>query len=90
MANACHKNQIAGLVEFVARQITAAPTRNNEFSKSTLNGSPDARLMRQNLQSIQDEIQQFTSPSRPSNASRLRHTLDMRISPCVLGQDLVA
>ncbi|MDD2811483.1 MAG: hypothetical protein PHS22_17985, partial [Rhodoferax sp.] len=60
MANACHKNQIAGLVEFVARQITAAPTRNNEFSQSTLNGSTDAGLMRQNLQSVQDEVQQLT------------------------------
>jgi hypothetical protein len=61
MPNACHKNQIAGIVEFVARQITAAPTRNNEFSQSTLNRPSDARLMGQNLQSIKDEIQQLTS-----------------------------
>ena len=61
MANACHKNKISGLIEFVARQITAAPTRNNEFSQSTLNGPSDARLMSQDLQSIQDEIQQLAS-----------------------------
>ncbi|MEN9398050.1 MAG: hypothetical protein RLZ81_2580 [Pseudomonadota bacterium] len=57
MTYACHKNQIASLVEFVARQITATPTRNDEFSQSTLNRPPDAGLMRQNLQSVQDEIQ---------------------------------
>ena len=60
MTNACHKNQIAGFVKFVARQIAAAPTRNNEFSQSTLNWPPDAGLMRQNLQSVQDEVQQLT------------------------------
>lgn len=61
MANACYKNQIAGLFEFVARQITAAPARNDEFSQSTLNRPSDAGLMRQDLQSVQDEIQQLTS-----------------------------
>jgi len=61
MADACHKNQIAGLVEFVAGQITVAPTRNNEFSQSTFNWPADAGLMRQNLQSVQDEIEQLTS-----------------------------
>ncbi len=61
MANACHKNQISDIVEFIARQISAAPTRNNEFSQSTLNRPSDAGLMGQNLQSVQDEIQQLAS-----------------------------
>ncbi len=60
MTNACHKNQIADVIEFVARQITAASTRNYEFSQSTLNWPSDAGLMRQDLQSVQDEVQQLT------------------------------
>ena len=60
MANARHHNQITHLVELVARQVTAASARDNEFTQSTLNRSSDAGLMRQHVQSVKDEIQQFT------------------------------
>ena len=61
MANACHKNQIVGFIQFIARQITAAPTRNNEFSQSLVNRPSDGGLMRQNLQRVKNEIQQLAS-----------------------------
>ena len=37
MANTCHQHQVAGLVERVARQVAAAPARNNQFSQSPFN-----------------------------------------------------
>ena len=61
MANACHKNQIVGIIKFIASQITAAPTRNNEFSQSMVNRPSDGGLMRQNLQRVKNEIQQLAS-----------------------------
>ena len=60
MANAGNQHQVAGLVERVARQVTAAPARNNQFTQTPFNRPTDAGLMRQHLQGVQDEIQQVT------------------------------
>lgn len=59
VANARNQHQVAGLVERVARQVAAAPARNNQFTQTPFNRPADAGLMRQNLQGIRDEIQQF-------------------------------
>jgi hypothetical protein len=41
----------------MARQITTAPTRNDEFSQSTVNRPSDGGLVRQDLQRVTNEIQ---------------------------------
>lgn len=79
MTNARHKNQITGIVEYLAGQIPPAATAgNDEFSQPTFNRTTDTWLMGQDLQSIQNEIQQVTrhrtirikkkllQPSRPT------------------------
>ena len=61
VANACDANQIVRLVKFIACQVTAAPAGNDEFSQTTSDGTTDTRLMRLNLQSIQNEFHAFTN-----------------------------
>jgi hypothetical protein len=65
MANACHENKVASSIEFVARQITAASTRNDQFSQSTVNRPSDATRNSSNRR-------------RSSNAAWLRNTRGMK------------
>ena len=61
VANAGDHDPVQGIVPRIARQIAAASAGDDEFTQTTFHRATNAGLMRQHLQCIQDEIEQFPS-----------------------------
>jgi len=61
VANTGDHDPVQRIVPFIARQIAAAPARDDQFTQTTLHRAANARLMRQHFERIQDEIKQIPS-----------------------------
>ena len=61
VANAGDHDPVQGIVPRIARQVAAASAGDDQFTQTTFHRAANAGLMRQHLQCIQDEIEQFPS-----------------------------
>jgi len=61
VANSGHHDTVQHIIPFEARQIAAASVRDDQFPQTTCHRAANPGLMRQHLQGIDDEIEQFSS-----------------------------
>jgi hypothetical protein len=61
VANTGHHDPVQGIVPCIARQISAAPARDDQLAQTTFYRAANAGLMRQHVERVQDVIEELTS-----------------------------